>query len=140
MDPKLFRQRLEQLAKLKVIKEPRTAGRREAEDADSIWRNGEEFLIDPKDNPTLGCAIDCIHPKTEACEDCGNIVTDRVVYIKVCDFPKPHWRESCQACKKTRNPVTGEFDLTSVEASNTYRILLNENPQYNTMKYSKPAK
>jgi len=138
MDPKLFRQRLEELAELKVIKEPRNANRREAEDVDTVWRNGEEFLIDPKDNPTLNLGIAKIRPITKPCDDCGEIVTNRRVEIKVYDNPYPHWRKNCVTCKMTEHPLTGRFDTPSPTASKSisYELKCLESRP----KFSKPTK
>jgi hypothetical protein len=133
MDPKLFRQRLEELAELKVVKEPRTADRREAEDADSIWRDGKEYVINPKDNPTLNIAIARIKPMIKACEDCGLMVEDRLVHVKIYDNPYPHWRKNCISCKMTEHPLTGCFDTPSPTASKSisYELkCLNSRPVF----------
>jgi len=58
-----------------------------------------------------------LKPHTAPCEDCGEIVTDRKVELKVHQHPKPHWRSRCKACRLTKNPDTGCYDMCDSAAS-----------------------
>ena len=114
MDPKLFEQRLRELAQIKPARPPRTAeSGREATVTDSVWRNGEQFEIDKDNNPTLSWEIVKLHPQIKPCESCGLEVEDRTVEQKRCEHPVLHWRRRCSGCRFYQHPETGEFSLTS---------------------------
>lgn len=140
MNPNEFYSKLSELAELKQTKVPKTPARREADDPDEVWREGRVIHLTKDNNPTLNWEIKKIKHQTRLCEDCGELVNNRIVELKICEYPKPHWRERCANCKMSRNPDTGQFDLTSTEASNTYRELLTKNPQFSTLRFKKPTK
>ena len=138
MDPKKFREQLEKFGKIKAVKVPRTAARREAEDEDSIWRNGEQFLIDPKNNHTLGVMLEKVYPIVKACEDCNQVVENRMIEHKKYDFPFPHWRSNCVTCGLSQNPVTKEYEIERRNASHGFKQALLDSDL--AVKYKKPAK
>lgn len=146
MDPKQFYDKLKQYGELKQVKVPKTAARREADEPDTIYRHGQEFTIDEQNNPTRSLIYKCLHPKIEACEDCDQIVTDRVIHSKVYQYPIPHWRQQCQHCQLFQNPKTGVYDLTSQETSNAFHQHLGPVDQngellpISTIKYRKLTK
>lgn len=56
-----------------------------------------------------------IDPILKDCEDCGARV-DRRLSCSLLEKPYPHWRIRCESCKKTQNPITGEFEnISSIE-------------------------
>ncbi len=140
MDPNEFKRQLEQFAELKQVKVPRGPNLREADEPDTVFRNGEEFIITRENNPTLTYCIKKIKHQTRPCEDCGNAVTDRITHLRICQFPEPHWRETCQNCGMTRNPDTGEFDLKGQQASNYFTTAIKEQRPISTIKFCRPNK
>ena len=59
----------------------------------------------------------------KACEDCGLTVTCRRTQRRMCwtnDYP--HWREHCVNCGLYKNPNTKEFNLSSHESQNVFKI------------------
>jgi hypothetical protein len=112
MNPDEFKARLEQFAELKQMRVPKTAAVREADEPETVYRGGEEFTVDLDDNPTIGWGIKKLKPHIAVCEDCCQVVENRVVEIKVYDSPELHWRRHCKNCKFSQNPYTKEYDLT----------------------------
>lgn len=85
----------------------------------NIYKEGRDLgYIDTKKNPTLGYKFEPT-PITELCE-CGKVVQNRVVEHKVIGTPVKHWRERCATCNRTRNPLTGKFDLSGTQAYAAY--------------------
>lgn len=113
MDPELFRKKLEEFAELKQAKVPRAAGRAEATEPEIIERGGQTFAIHLKDNPTIGWEIKKLKPHVAVCEDCHDVVEDRLVEIKRYQFPQEYWRKNCKTCSMSQNPYTGKFDIES---------------------------
>jgi hypothetical protein len=141
MDPKLFKQRLEELAELKTVRAPRSPAQRAAEEPEEIFRNGKTLVIDEKNNPTNMLAIKKIRNQEQICEDCDRFVKNRVVNYKVLDSPQRHWRKSCGSCQKTFNPETGQFDLISTKAGYVYACFFNKEKQsISRVIFKKPTK
>lgn len=67
-----------------------------------------------------------IKPQTKPCDDCGRVVKDRKEEIREHQFPQPHWRKRCKACKKTWNPHTHAYDLTDKDTPVFFRRLIKE--------------
>lgn len=59
-----------------------------------------------------------IKPIPEVCEDCYDVVVDRHID---CQKTKQGWAIKCRACKRYRNPETGEFDLTNTQLRNCWK-------------------
>lgn len=95
------------------------------------WTNNAEKGPDADEpNDTRPIRVTKLKPHTEICEDCGVVVENRRKHYKLSDnrFGK-QWRESCATCKKHKNPFTGEFDMTAVEAVGIWREFLIKNNQ-----------
>jgi hypothetical protein len=112
MDPELFKRQLEKFAELQQVKTPRTPAIREKDELEVIFRGGDEFTVGLNNNPTLNVGIKQLKPHIAVCEDCRQVVENRVVEIKVYDCPETHWRRHCKACKFSQNPFTKKYDLT----------------------------
>ncbi len=140
MDPNEFKQQLEQFAEVKQVKVAKNAGLREADEPDIVFRNGQEFTISKDNNPTLSWAIKKLKPQIRNCEDCNLIVENRVTYIRICQYPEAHWRETCQACGMTRNPDNGKFDLQGQDAKNYFTAAIKEKKSVSIIKFRKPTK
>lgn len=120
MKPEVFLNQLQQLAELKEIRPPMESGRREATEPEQIIRGLESFEISKHENKTWAYAVKKI-THSVPCPDCGKKnAKGRVVNIRLCEYPKPHWSKSCNICKQHYNPLTGEFDATVHQASNCW--------------------
>ena len=110
MEQEEFIKFLQQHAELTV---KRVAGvpSRQPTEPETVYRNGYEFVVDKTNNPTQQLEIKRLKHRPRVCEDCRLVVENRVVSKKVYQYPERHWRESCQPCGRTRNPLTGEFDV-----------------------------
>jgi ribosomal protein L37E len=117
MDPKLFQQRLEELAELTVIKEARNSGERMPDEPPEVMRNGQVIEIDRKDNNTWPWAVKKLKTQPKVCDDCGKTVKDRVVSRKLCTYPENHWRSNCSACGLHLNPETRKYDMTATQVN-----------------------
>lgn len=150
MDPELFKRRLEQFAKLKQVKTPRSPNIRESDEPEVIERHGGSMTIDSDNNPTLTWAIEKLNPHVALCNGCDQIVENRLVEIRQYQMPQPHWRQNCKTCMKTQNPYTGKFDLPSTKVFHAVSCWLKGMPEpqtYDTEKnsdlkphFKKPAK
>ena len=61
------------------------------------------------------------HPP-KVCEDCGKIVSNRIIALTANKLPYPHWKEGCKACDRWRDPRTGKFTAKANEITNIYRL------------------
>ena len=111
MDPKSFQQQVEQWAEIRFVKTAKHPGFRNADEPPVIYRAGKPVKIDLKLNQTW--AIEVKKMKPQQCVDCGKMVKNRVVNIRRCSSPEPHWRENCNLCKMTRDPDTGLFSISN---------------------------
>ena len=68
-------------------------------------------------------------PHIAVCEDCHEVVEDRVVEIKSYDCPEPHWRRHCKTCKFSQNPFTKKYDLTIKRSHYVNDCFLNGKPE-----------
>lgn len=62
--------------------------------------------------------IKSIRHDPKPCEDCGQMVVDRVVRSSInhgSTYRAPHIKHHCQICKMYRNPETGVYDMTFKE-------------------------
>lgn len=115
-----FLNKLSDLADVKPINPPSTPSRREADEPNEILRDGKTFWVDKNTNPTWAYEIKKLK-QPQSCSDCGKKnARGRVVNIRLCEYPKPHWSKSCNICKQHYNPLTGEFDCTVHQASNNW--------------------
>lgn len=122
MEQDKFIAKLQELADLAVAKIPRTGSRRESEEPNVVFRQGQELALDTKNNPTLNVKIKRLKPMVKPCEDCGLKVDNRVVSKKLYTFPKNHWRTQCENCRRVRNPESGQFD---VEADRSQPVFIS---------------
>lgn len=142
MDNEQFLKRLTELAEWEYPKigpngcesVVKKRGRKSQEEQE--WEANEEEMIGEEvvvsDNDTLPPRITKLKPHVELCPDCGETVLDRTVAIKKCYTNKPHWRQQCVTCKKHRDPRTGEFCLTGVEAQLAWQAYNRGNGIYNS--------
>ena len=61
-----------------------------------------------------------IKHKPKPCEDCGDVVTNRIVHTRACNTPYKHWRNQCGACKRFQNPDTGEYEFETSNQVHNY--------------------
>lgn len=111
MDPKLFQQRLLELAELEYIKSSQHGNHRPRRSDQEVYRNGDTMCIDHMHNPTLTCQVRRLKTQSQPCPDCQNMVKDRCVERILYHYPLKHWRERCRGCDLVKNPRTGEFDI-----------------------------
>ena len=119
MDPKLFQQRLAELADIQIIKEAGSSGER-ANDPQQVHRQGQLVEINPKSNSTWSVRAKRIKPITRQCEDCLHQVTDRLVTHSLYNYPETHWRTTCQSCQMVKHPITGRFELSTRRAQSAF--------------------
>ena len=119
MDNEEFLRRLNELAELKVIKVAGPAQRKPDEHL-IVWRNGQEYEIDDKANPTLYYRIKKIKDELRKCEDCGKKVKNRTISKKLYAFPVKHWRKLCNNCNMVQHPDTGKYCLLGAATQNVY--------------------
>jgi hypothetical protein len=117
-----FIQQLEQFAEIKIVKEPVSAGTasNRTEPVD-VYRSGEIIDIDLKDNPTWNVAIKKLKAKPRACDDCGQVVKNRVVHCNIHYEPEPHFRHGCNQCRRIKDPTTGEYSIHFTGANNWFK-------------------
>jgi hypothetical protein len=120
MDNEIFLHRLQQLVTIKPVKAARDPGIRPPEGSNTIFRNGTTFEIDKDSNSTLNWAVKSVNQTLRPCDDCGQTVNDRRINVRVVTFPERHWRRTCNHCRKTWNPETGQYDLTNASAQNFF--------------------
>lgn len=91
------------------IKKP---GRKSQEEIE--WEENEEEALDlplkTGPNETIPPIITKIKNQCKLCEDCNEVVENRVVTKRLLDWPARHWREKC-SCGIHKDPNTGEFCL-----------------------------
>jgi hypothetical protein len=126
MDNEEFLSRLTELAELQVIKVAGPAQRKPDEHL-IVWRNGQEYEIDDKANPTLYYRIKKIKNNVRKCEDCGRRVKERIVTKKLLSFPVVHWRQSCNTCKMYQHPETGDYCLVGLATQSVWLSWLKLN-------------
>jgi hypothetical protein len=90
--------------------------------------DGEEIVFEEPitkgPNTTMAPRIIKIKPQPRMCEDCHEIVDNRVTLRKVNFTPVMHWREKCN-CGIHKDPNTGEFSLrTNQELQDAFRKYL----------------
>jgi hypothetical protein len=116
MDQKLFLERLSELAELKAIKPAISAATRAPAEPEEIVRHGRSVFLTKKDNPSWAYEIKKLKTESKPCDHCGRKVKNQVITRRLVNYPEPHWREKCQSCLMTKNPETGDFDLTEYRA------------------------
>ena len=116
MEDKLFRERLNELAELKLRKS-RTTSEHEPE---LVFRQGQEHLLSEQDNPTHLLEIKRIRYQERPCEYCERVVVNQRITQVLHRFPQPHWRRSCSGCGLTQDPTTGQFDLRGTGIANHF--------------------
>jgi hypothetical protein len=128
MDQELFKQKLAEVAEFtqpkftdtdlrELGKAARGRGRPSTESIQE-QQHLEEFLrLHGGVNPTVPLELVKVKCAT-TCEACGlDCPNGRTVDSKLYKVSgQKHWREKCMACMKTKNPITGKFDLTPQEA------------------------
>ena len=118
---------LEQYAEIKFNKAATTSGEVISRIVgDVIEREGQKIAISHTNNPTWHIGIKKLKPIVKACEDCGKMVKDRKVFINVYAYPQPHRRKNCHSCKKTQDPITKEFTISTVTAQVYFTAYLNK--------------
>jgi hypothetical protein len=123
MDPKEFKQRLDELAELEVVK---VTGHqvRPPDEPIVIRRDNQDLVIDDKNNPTLIKRVKKLKNELKKCSDCDNMVKNRIVSIKQYLFPIKHWRRHCNICNGFEDPRTGKFNLRGIATQNVYNAVL----------------
>lgn len=116
MEDKLFRQRLTELAELRLRK-PRASGEPEPE---LVFRQGQEHLLSEQDNPTHLLEIKRIKYQERPCEYCERSVVNQRITQALHRYPQPHWRRSCSGCGLTQDPLTGQFVLRGTGIANHF--------------------
>ena len=91
MDPKLFKQKLDQVAEWYI-----TTG-----DSNGAWST---------DNPTGRIQISEIKLNETSCHDCSRPLTSHRVIRCFRNSSTGAWTESCRQCGYTRNPESGKFE------------------------------
>lgn len=66
-------------------------------------------------NETMPLELIAVELPAKNCDDCGLLTQDRQVAIKKYQTPYAHWKIYCEACRKYKDPVSGEFCLTQQE-------------------------
>lgn len=117
MKQELFIQLLEQYAELKFNREAVSSGEQTARTpVEIIERQGEQFEVSTKNNPTWNVKIKQLKPIVKSCDDCGLEVKDRRVSATLHSFPQTHWRKNCHSCRQTQDPVTKQFTISTPSA------------------------
>lgn len=122
MDPKLFEQRLRELA---VVKERRpkliSSIKQTAAEQSDVMYQGQMIVINKRSNPSLGVDIELRHQK-RLCEfdylGCEDLPVDQNIEYKYCTWPYPHRRTRCLACGCYINPQGTGFIETITEMNN----------------------
>ena len=115
-----FERRLAEFAEVKALRPPTTPNRRETDEPEDIFRQGVEFQIDRKNNPTWALEVKKLKPQVRKCEYCGDEVIKQTFNKRIVQYPRPFWKESCSSCRRVKNPITGKFDLTEYESVNFF--------------------
>jgi hypothetical protein len=117
MKQELFIKLLEQYAELRYNREAVKSGEQTARTpSEIIQRQGEQLEISSGDNPTWNIRIKLLKPIIKTCDDCGVEVEDRRVSTTLHSFPKRHWRKNCHGCRRTQDPDTKEFSISTPQA------------------------
>lgn len=128
MDQELFKQKLSEVAEWaqpKITKSDlkearqRARGRRSREE--QYQEEHEQVFTEMFDgvNPTVPLELKTVKAAPSQCDHCEQMVQggahiEKKLYVT---GPKRHWRERCLTCHKSRDPYTGQFNLTGTEAS-----------------------
>lgn len=147
MDDEEFRKRLSEVAVWEIPKTPRETslnnkkkrGRKSNEELYQELR--EEIFLEEFDgtNPTYPPMLVKLKCQPTTCEDCGeHCPSGRQKETKLYEANnKRHWRERCVTCSRTKNPYTGQFDLTNATASHIWNAWIRELKQPKKMVYKK---
>ena len=131
MDPKIFKEQLEQLAEIRDRKPVRNSGQRPAiEYITEIDEFGEEYSVpvEIKHNDTLGFELVKLRDQHKICElGCGDVVTNQVIQKRLCSSPKPHWRTRCDNCSGWQNPTSTGIIKGAHAIQNAYVEFFNLN-------------
>lgn len=104
MDDKIFRQRLQEFARIEYYVEPST--REKSKTKNSTWPvRVKELLAKPR-----------------VCEDCGLVCVDRRVEYRRFHHPIPYWRRMCSICKLACDPETGQFTVNLSTSYNFFKL------------------
>lgn len=80
-----------------------------------------KVVVKGNKNPTLPLIIKKLKSQPRPCPDCGKIVKNRRIDIRVYQTgPVPHYRGNCNICQKTKDPYTGEWTLACSRACSVY--------------------
>jgi len=63
-----------------------------------------------KDNEQVILSVTVKH-QPKPCEDCGDVVTNRIVHTRACQLPFKHWRKQCGTCRRFENPLNGKYEF-----------------------------
>jgi hypothetical protein len=114
MEDKLFRERLSELAELKLRKTYTTS------EPERVFRQGHEHELSEQHNPTHLLEIKQIKHQERPCEYCDRVVVNQRITQTLNRWPQPHWRRSCSTCGLTQNPNTGQFELRGNGIANQF--------------------
>jgi hypothetical protein len=92
MDPNEFKQKIAEFAHIEYVKANQ---------------------LDPQDdlNDSRNLRVKAVKPIAQSCPDCDLPCKDRKIQWIRLTSPVTVWREHCTACKRSRNPETGDFDV-----------------------------
>jgi hypothetical protein len=141
MDPKLFKQRLDELAEWRYLKgdtpvsgSKRSRGRKRIKPEPETEDNVDDENSDTEQpNQTLSIQVVKMRCQAQVCDDCGRLCAEgRRIEQRIYDHTnRPHWRKHCEACGMTQNPYTGKFDLKGYE---THAVWTKYNRNLNSPK------
>lgn len=124
MDPKCFKNRLEELAEIKPIKPAKT---HEPAELNQAVINGETVTLTNQFNPTLGFELLKVKTTSRLCElGCGCIVENQVIERRLCTQPEKHWRIRCN-CGNYVNPKGDGFVKGGSQIAAAFISYFNEN-------------
>ena len=89
---------------------------------------GDEYAAE-LENDTLPKELEQVKKLPKSCEDCDQVVVDRLLHIKKYNTPYSHWKQYCTNCNKYKHPVTGEYCLNQYEIATHHKeiaVLINK--------------
>lgn len=81
---------------------------------------------DRSNNATRGVCVKELTPKSETCSDCGLSVKNRRIQWVKSTQPEVYWREHCTGCGRSRDPITGQFDVLPCRFPSVMKKVLKE--------------
>jgi ferredoxin len=129
MDDKTFKQRLSEVAEWEIPNvtdsgNPVVKKRGRKSQEDLYQEEHEQVFLEIYDgkNPSVPPRLTKVKVAARTCEHCGKLCPSgcHTEYKQYTANNKTHWRTKCVTCGLWQNPYTGEFDLTTAEASTVW--------------------